>query len=261
MSIYTYPKAGRGAWSAVGGTLSLDGRNPGSYYRAPASGKYDDMPGATAHKALKAGTPVEINSFAVFMGVRAIQAQLGVKPDGLFGGDTGAAVKAFQAKYPARCGVADGIVGPRTSRALFERLLSAACAGRTTAALTLEFLVRGHVGHESSWDPGAVGWVTPQDLGLGQINGPSHPDMDEVERLTPGVSLPWVATFVDGNVVAMKGVLDDGIAAYLLGVSGARTWVKLGRPAVWVRSNADGDTISTDVADYIADVRRAAATV
>lgn len=222
-----YPDHGRGAWSSAGGTLRSDGTGPGGYYRAPAGTM--QMPGTVGYKAIQSSGSCDINSYAIYMGVKGIQREIGVTDDGLFGTDTGAALKAWQAGHSLE---ADGVYGPATAKAMFAPI-ARNIAGNVNSNPIVSKLTVAHVGFESGWDPGAVGSVEPRDLGLGQINGPAHSDLTPQFRLTPRYALSFVANFVYDNLQAMLWIERDAIAAYNLGVGGARSWVTAGRPDVW----------------------------
>jgi hypothetical protein len=235
----SYPQNGRGAWSALGGTLSLDGKSAGIYYRVAADpAKYIGKSTATA---VAAGKTVSVNDYAVFRAVMAIQTEIGAGVDGVFGPETSKRLAAWQ---DSKGLVDDGIFGQTSAKAMFLPLLEAACKKVTNASPDLTRVARGHTMSESSWDPGAVGFTTPLDLGLCQINGQWHPDLSPEARLNPRIALPWQASFVESNIDAMNGNIRDGIAAYMLGIGGARTWVADGRPDVWrgvdVKSYIDG---------------------
>lgn len=229
----TYPTPGRAAWpdSGLGGTLDGSGKAPGPLYRAPVGDQ--QLPGLVGFRALKAGTSVDINSYAVFAAVRAIQALVGAGVDGLFGQETGAKLVAWQDSHGQ---VDDGLFGEVSSKAMFLPFVNAAvnkATTDTTARASIRKLAHGHIGYESGWDPGAVGGTTPHDLGLGQINGPANPSLNVDDRLNPRVAIPYVVYLVQANLTAMGGVEEDAIAAYNLGVTGAKEWVRLGRPEVW----------------------------
>lgn len=233
--------SGRGAWSNIGGTLNSAGTAPGPYYKAPASGAYKDMPGSKGADAVKNSGTVDMNYFAVYMGVRAIQRHLGTPDDGVWGPNTDSKCKDWQKAHSL---TADGICGPNTTKAMFLPLLNKSAGSDDQ----VYYCCRGHVGHESAWDPAAVGFQTPEDLGLCQINGPAHPDMSAQERLRPEDSLPWVARFVANNLAVM-GNRVDGIAAYLLGTGGAQQWVKADRPTMFY---------GVDIDAYVSSVRKQA---
>lgn len=227
---------GRGAWpsAGTGGTLSLTGARPGAFYRAPTgTSKYPGSVGA------RGDASVDLNSYAVYMAVRDFQARVKASVvDGVFGPQTAASVKVVQANLGL---VADGIVGPATCRAIYTPLIVAAAKIVDYELTALPILVRGHIGIESGFDPGAVGVLTPTDVGIAQINGPAHPAMTLDMRLTPATAIMFATNLISANVHAM-GVthIDDGIAAYVLGVAGAKSWVAAGRPEMWGRTNVLG---------------------
>lgn len=243
----TYPARGRGSYpsSGAGGTLSSDGMKPGRYYTLNHGDQ--KMIGLTGYRANQANARVSIDDYAVWRGTVGIQRMLGVTSDGLFGKHTFAALKSWQS---SRGLVADGVAGPTTLRAMFSPLARKIAVMAGSAHTVLPDLVVGHVGYESGWDVGAVGESTPVDLGLGQINGPSHPTMTEIMRLDPETALRFVAQFVDGNLTSFDGNVRDAVAAYNLGVGGARSWIKAGRPDVWTRTVGDR-TVTTYVRRYI----------
>lgn len=236
----TYPIHGRGAWASTGGTLSGDGTRPGAYYRSPAGAAL--MPGIVGYRAVRGNTPVDVNSYAVYMAIKSIQRELGVDEDGLFGPGTGAALKTWQGHHGLE---QDGVFGRTSSRAMFRSIAADMATKVDSSATVLSKLTLAHVGFESDWDPGAVGYVQSADLGLGQINGPAHPDLTPEYRLTPRMALPWVVGFVLDNLESMLWNERDAIAAYNLGVGGAEAWIAAGRPAVFH---------GVDVAGYIAGV-------
>jgi peptidoglycan hydrolase-like protein with peptidoglycan-binding domain len=219
--------------------------------------------------AIKSGGKVNVNDYAVFMAIKAIQRVVKTLDDGLFGKDTAAAVTAYQKANGLK---ADGIVGPDTAKHMFGGMLNriTPSTASVNSALTHK-AARGHVSLESQFDPGAVGVSTPDDLGLGQINGPSHPDLSIDDRLTPTTALPWIVNFVESNMSYM-GVKSstpeppmpssaaataavnlnqytDAIAAYNLGKGGATLWRNAGRKQFYGQ---------TDVWKYIYVVRKAA---
>ena len=251
-----YLDSGRGAWpqSGRGGTLSVKGDLPGGFFRAPADGSAMKMIGLQAYKADQQGAKCCIDDYATFMATKAVQSQLRITEDGLWGAQTDAAVKKFQAAHEL---VADGVFGPNTAKAMWRPLAIDAAQRQDNVYPNLVTMMLGHIGWESGWDAAAVGGSTPQDLGLGQINGPTHPELNTNDRLTPSVTMLWMANFIDGNLQAMDGNTRDGIAAYNLGIGGARSWVKAGRPDVWARTSGT-QTIVTSVKKYIDSVLAAA---
>jgi peptidoglycan hydrolase-like protein with peptidoglycan-binding domain len=240
----TYPARGRGAWSnrGMGGTVSSDGLLPGRYFRASALG-LTKGPGYTGYRAVQDGQPVSIDDYAVHRAVLAIQTELrerGItssdgKPlllDGVWGAKVDSAIKSFQARTPGL--TPDGVFGRLSSKALFTPLVEKAAAQADPLhRAELTRVMVGTVGWESNWDPAAVGGLTPNDVGLGQINGAAHPDMSVNDRLDPKKSLPFVAALIDSNLKAFGYRLDESVAAYNLGQGGARSWVRAGKPQYW----------------------------
>jgi hypothetical protein len=84
--------------------------------------------------------------------VRAIQRQLGITADGVFGPMTERAVKRFQRRHNL---VPDGIVGPLTRAALGLRPFSARSV-RRTSGVRLPLVLRRIAECESGGNPGAV---------------------------------------------------------------------------------------------------------
>lgn len=232
--VIEYPERGRGAWpsSGTGGTYSSDGSKPGRFYRAPAK-KGDPMIGLLAFRAVRDGTPCSLDHYATYRAVMALQEAFGLTPDGLWGPITDTKVKDWQAKRGLK---PDGVFGPKSARQLFQPLCAAfAQEVDRQHAGDIAQMVAGHVNLESMWDPAAIGVLTPQDVGLGQINGLAHPSVSLDQRLDPMFSIQWMVSFVEANFKAMGFNVRDAVAAYNLGLTGARNWIKDGRPDVWVR--------------------------
>lgn len=254
MAVLVQPVTGRGAWNkrGVGGTLSLDGTAPGEFYRAPAGAS--KMIGAATARKVKAAQPVDTNEYATWRAVYAIQVEIQVELDGVFGNDTAQGLKEWQGRVGLK---PDGIFGQASSKWMFQRYLQGAAGNVSKPHHDLYRAANGHTWSESSMDPGCVGTSTPEDLGLCQINGRWHPDLSADFRLAPRVALPWQVQFVQDNIDAMGGNIGDGIAAYMLGVGGTKQWVVAGRPDVWVRFVSTGgitQRISTPVRAYIDNV-------
>lgn len=246
----TYPSIGRGAWSykkPTGGTLTSDGKNLGSFYVLAAPGVR--KVGVNGYRADKWGWFTNINNIAVWRAVQAIQVQLKVPATGIFDVTTSDALKGWQTAHGL---TPDGVFGRVSAKAMFAPVAKAKAKALDDRPELLQ-LVLGHIGFESMWDPGAVGGTTPQDLGLGQINGPAHPLLTEQQRLDPLFAIGWIASFVESNLVAMNYVVRDAAAAYNLGQGGAREWIRAGRPDIWTRT-VGGVTVSTNVKKYIDSV-------
>lgn len=145
---------GRGAWTSLGHACNTP------YYR-----KADNKPADGAYPI-----PSNESYTAVRLGVKAIQTELNAMSfqpplvvDGLFGDKTTAAVKQAQNVLGV---TSDGIVGPGTCKKLWRERISSVSK---TYGLDPAILY-GQISHESSFDPGAVGYVHPPDRGLVQIN-------------------------------------------------------------------------------------------
>lgn len=257
------PTVGRGAWptSGRGGTLDPTGTKPGRYYanRGPVDVTSTVSPlllvGQLAAQRIPNGI-VGVDEYAVRAGVLALQRHLGLYDDGLYGPKTAAGVTIWQRSMGL---VADGVYGPASARAMFAPALDSFARQIATSGSTATVIARigrGTIAYESGYDPGAVGVTTPVDLGLAQLNGPSHPAMTVDDRLDPLTSLRYATSLIASNLDAMSGNERDAIAAYNLGVGGARSWVRAGRPDVWTRT-VDGNTRTTYVGRYIAAVQAA----
>lgn len=175
-------KCGRGAWTSFGGLLPNAG---GAYYRLATAGTTEQQVGSQ----WVLGTDRSDSARAVNRGVAAIQKLVGLSGtavDGWYGPNTDRAVLAAQAKVGV---LADGIVGRVTMRALLLPMLMDQ-ANRKGVALKY---LGGIVVHESALDPGAVGYSTPDDKGLVQLNLPSHPEFTYDQAFDPWVSIPWAA--------------------------------------------------------------------
>jgi len=187
--------------------------------------------------------------WAVNRAVLAIQNLLGVdyaSSPGIFGPRTDAAVRAFQT---ANVPPADGIVGPNTSRALLRPLVAQkekenGIPGR---------LLWGIIGAESGWDMGAVGAMTPDDLGVVQINM-NWQTFPEDNAMDPRFAVEWGARRLKAtaNNLAAKGCPPDRLwdAAVLSHNS----------PVNGRKYAATGTYPTQQAADYVARVRKAAAT-
>ncbi len=165
---------GRGAWTAIG----KDNKSRYYEYKAglPLDGGRKD---------------VNVNYQAVNFGVLALQKainNLGYTPalvaDGILGPKSTAAIKWAQTKIGT---VADGQAGPNTMKAIihpyveyFEAVY--AVPGEHVWGMTML---------ESAFDPGAVGYTTPSDRGLCQINLVAHPSITVEQAFDPGYALNY----------------------------------------------------------------------
>jgi len=249
--------SGRGAWNSrgVGGTLNIKGDGPGLYYRTPATGT--DYIGKTVDTT-------DVNERAVKGAVKAYQAalnrRLGINLtlDGVLGPVTSKAISDYQAKAGEHV---DGVIGPKTSKSLLLPDLQKVVRNYRTAYPGHDeitwIIICGIITNESAWDAGAVGAVDDEDLGLAQINGPSHTQYTEAQRLDPMVAFPFVFNYLRESLDYVSIVtIDDAIASYNLGVGGATNWIKAGRPDIWKPTPTSAPR---DVRGYIDRIKTACA--
>jgi hypothetical protein len=218
---------GRSAWpkAGAGGTLEWNGKTPGRYYCLAAAGM--PLVGSGGWKS-KDGNERATHG-AVLAIQRALRRRLDIDLEitGVFDRATAEAASAF------RHGIGQdswGGIGPYTAKELWLPELQRMCHQR---GIDQWQVVCGVIQNESSWDPGAVGYVKPVDIGLAQINGEAHPDMSEKERLSPTFSINFVISYLSNAMRALDGNLDHALASYNLGITGARRWLAAGAPEVY----------------------------
>jgi len=215
---------GRGAWNlaGVGGTKKYkDATKPGPYYYLGT--------GENANLSDK-------NEFGVYRAVVAYQRALiragaKLKVDGVLGPVTSRELFEYQSTHP-ECGTPWGGVGPDTSKSLLLPLAKERYMEHSDERIPFEALT-GVIKTESLWDAGAVGATDDNDLGLAQINGPAHPDLNKYERTLPIVAFDFVLAYLTNALNQLDGNLRDAIASYNLGIGGARSWIKAGRPDLY----------------------------
>lgn len=249
-------KQGRGAWNAkgVGGTLKFDARKksivPGPYYM-----KHSDPNqtiGLRAALLRAASRPVEFEYLATWHGVIGIQAlcsnylERPVLLDGLFDQKTEQAVKDVQRKANL---VQDGIVGKTTMRTLLTPVVQSA----SRSANVQWDIVLGLIFNESAFDPGAVGVLDPNDIGLAQINLLANPNVTISDAFCPSFAIRYVVNRLSAANAVFKNE-DDTIASYNLGMAGTREWISLGRPDIWTPSWAK---IPRNTRNYIDSIKKA----
>lgn len=253
---------GRGAWSKVGGTLArLPGSKttvPGKYYMRPSKGVV--APGVAADEVLLAGGVPDLNEHAVWYSVLAqkvrLQEMIGLvnARDLVLNGRYGTGVAAAVAEFQGYNGLtADGIVGPATSRALFEPVVHE-IGHRSVIGYRIGC---GVVINESAYDAGAVGYVDSHDHGLCQLNADAqHFTLDQSFNVRTAVERLY--EILDRNL-ATFGNVEDAIAAYNLGVTGAQLWISEGRPDLFIplSQRSDPNAKPRDVAGYISRIQGA----
>lgn len=129
---------------------------------------------------------------AVTLGVKAYQTVFNtvygqsLVADGWWGVKTTASAKIVQTRLNV---TSDGVVGPATSKAIALPLTRQ----RETLYSLPSGVLCGLVKQESSFDFGAVGYTTPADKGLVQINLPANPSVTEEQAFNPFFSLDYAA--------------------------------------------------------------------
>lgn len=236
VNIY-YEEHGRGAWSKEGGLLQLDRTNnitkPGPYYMAPVNSTY--MIGKATAALIAQNKPVAINFYATFLAVKQLQKRLNaILPgtdlviDGILGPKTDASIKALQKKLGV---VADGMIGPNTSAAVFVPIVQEQAAKLAVGWENPAGIIK----KECGFDMGAVGYVDTHDLGVGQINMISHPEITPEQAFDHVFAIDYVIKRYKKALIDF-GNERDAIASYNLGYGGTREWIKAGRPAIWTPS-------------------------
>lgn len=207
---------GRGAWSRTGGATP--------YYEYVAS-----APVGAYVVENPTIDPKAHDARAVNFGVQAIQRRInamGLSPalqvDGWFGAVTKSA--AIWAQDKLGLGPGDGVIGPRTCQALFTPVLDRAAAEHAIPAMYLHGLVRT----ESLFDPGAVGYTTPDDHGLVQINAFFNQTVTLAQAFDPGYGANYAAARL-ASAYAKYGRWDCAIASYN-NPSWADQWYASGKP-------------------------------
>jgi soluble lytic murein transglycosylase-like protein len=133
------------------------------------------------------------------------------------------AIRAFQSGHSL---TVDGEVGPRTAKALFAKRVHNV---QRQYGIADSILCRV-ASLESDWDPAAVGVADAADLGIVQIHMPAHPTITVEEAFTPSWALRWAAAAIH-TAYASLGDWDATIAAWNVGLGGARAWLAAGKPA------------------------------
>ena len=125
----------------------------------------------------------------------------------------------------ARGLTADGVVGPRTAQVLFRRRALAVGAQYRLGDVPCKVKTL-----ESANDPGATGYVDPNDTGLMMISLRWHPEISRAQAFDPRFSVPWGADYLADALAHFGGDIELAIAAYNRGYGGAAEWQRLGKP-------------------------------
>lgn len=129
--------------------------------------------------------------------------------------------------------LADGILGPQTAKALFRKRISEQV--NADALSRIKSL-------ESGNDPVAQGYADLDDEGLFQENGPSNPDLTQIQCWTPSFIIPHAASQLESRIKTC-GSVKAGIAAWNIGNEYAIEWRQAGYPAAGKWVTIDGQLI------------------
>ena len=140
----------------------------------------------------------------------------------------GTAVSNRSKEFQAANGlVSDGVVGPNTALVLFRKRCRAAESSKGIP----DKLV-GRTGTlESNNDPIAEGYADPEDEGWGQIHLPFFPNVSIEQAWDPAYAIPFTANKLASDITYCDNDVDGGLAAYNVGRTYARRWVRAGKPA------------------------------
>ncbi len=201
-------KTGRGAWTTIGMPPNGTG-----YYKLLDPVRIGSEPTKDA------------SFYAVNRGVRVIQMRLNglgwyprLTVDGVFGERTDVAIKFVQGVLGLPV---DGRVGPRTMLALLWPVV------RDYDSPIYHKTVGGLCQNESGWDPGAVGYLTPDDHGLMQINAVANPTITIDAAFHHRVAFQYANKRIT-EAMATYNNLDIAIASY-----NSPAWA-----AQWARENS-----------------------
>ena len=103
-------------------------------------------------------------------------------------------------------------------------------------------LFAGMIQQESGWNPTQIGY-DPNDVGIMQINKRAHPEVSQEQALDPTFAIPYGARLLR-NYIDQMGSTRGGVAAYNVGVRGARREGPLGQRYIEnVKRNLDPDVV------------------
>lgn len=168
------------------------------------------------------GTPIGYGCIAIKNELHYRGFDYGQDESPRIGTNADRAIKAFQGNQLLRI---DGQAGPITCRALF---LARSRAWETEAGIPWPY-VQQVKSLESSSDPGAVGVIDPDDLGLTQINVRIHSKITREQAFDPDFALGYLARGLKSAVQTI-GDWDGAVASWNVGNFYANAWVAAGKP-------------------------------
>ena len=196
----------------------------------------------------QAGTPKAYGLMALKVELKHLGYASDVQLNYQFGKAMDAAVKKFQADKGL---IADGVVGPHTTRELFRsRIYEQEAAYDIPNHLTYR-----QTSLESAFDPGAFADHAENgvDRGLNQINSKAHPEVSNDQAYAPSFSIEWAASYLKSLIINV-GDVDAGLAAYNIGTFYAKKWKAAGEPAsglFYPNSTTDYAKIATQYVSLI----------
>jgi hypothetical protein len=251
-----YTPPGRGAWTSVGGMRHWDGTRVGNQYRSTTNKTLGPIGADVYLKSISSTIDtVHINEYAVWRGAFEIQSELrrrgfyNMVVDGVWGPGTDAALKAWQTAvgtdFSGKPMIIDGIYGQQTARTMWQPRLLQAFQNKANGfqflpnadnIALLNDYAKATVMLESGWDIAAVGYTTPLDNGLCQINTKAH-GISSDEAFRPDYAFNFKANFVLDNFAYSLGDLEIAIVSYNVGQGGAYDWDRNGRPLTWAAAD------------------------
>lgn len=155
----------------------------------------------------------------------------------------------------------DGVIGPRTARALFKRR----CARLHSQYEIPDQLLMKKTQGESNWDIAAYnhnkradGTVISTDHGLNQMNDVSNRLGQEGYPLVkdaymPAFSLNWAANKMKNDYQYSGNDWDGALATYNVGLYYAKKWVAAGKPpsGLYTSSQKDYAIMCTRYVGYV----------
>jgi hypothetical protein len=156
-------------------------------------------------------------------------------------------IRLFQA---SRALIVDGQAGPRTLAAL----LAGRCAFAESGARLPAGTIYQIVGHESSFDLGAIGSVDYLDRGCTQKHLFAGGSVNLSQAIRPALAIPRLASQLARIRDAFD--LDTAVASWNVGEGGAEWWFKQGKSASGSPFWWTAGDLSARIVAYLAAVRR-----